>query len=90
MTTQNRFTISIIMLASNSPCEKDIRLIDNKPFKTLKEMAEFTNLSYNQIVDILNRRNKKFNGKNSCLPYIKIDKISPDRVSEFEEPVLTN
>lgn len=83
--TKDRFQLNIKMLATSSPCDKDVTICEGKMFKRLKDIAEYTNLNYCQVVDIFNRRNSKFNGKTPCVPYIQINKLK----QPFEEPDMT-
>lgn len=83
--TSDRFVLNIKMLASSSPCDKDITICEKKMFKRLKDIAAYTNLNYCQVVDIFNHRNNKFNGHTSCVPYIQITKLK----QEFKEPKMT-
>lgn len=77
-----RFRLNVIMKYENLPkCDikEDINIVKDKEFNTLRDIAEFLNISYHIAVGIFHNKTKrggKWTDKSALCPTIEISKIS--------------
>jgi len=77
-----RFKVNVTMKCDNLPvCEirEDIHIVKDKEFNTLRDIAEYLNISYHIAVGIFHNKTKKggkWTDKAPLCPTIEISKIS--------------
>ena len=76
-----RFNLNVILECNHLPnCDikQDVKIVENKQFNTLRDIAEYLNLTYHIVVGIYHKKTKgkgdKWLNKPLC-PTISIDKL---------------